>query len=805
MSQPVTGTIEPRQYFPRRFPQPYPMDFERDDVEALVALADSEDWERAYRDRSLRVVTLALGSSGAWLVWQKRPAEGYGHFEIVDARPFPGLYELLQRGLSDAMRTALGLDAARLARLARLDVLRTLIAQADLPAARASGRECLAGLAEAFAVDPARAPGDGALGRPATREPAVLARLAGRALAWFFIEPAEALGRVRQLLSLVASALDATAFDPWETSARARDPFDEFFDPAISLARLLDLQRQLRREFGPPEPNTLGYHNGELAERGVVSQALFGPERWLRCRCGRLTGPERRGERCGECGVSCVDVPHRETRFGVLHAPCGLVHPATAAAIAEVMQISVEEVRAVAQGELCWVDGAPIPTEEDGFDYGPVVIRQTLAAIAPDRVAELLVRAVPVVPVGDRPEIRLFGHEGSLAATRIDHPITAAYAALLGRICEYDRMVDLGAPALLIRQKAKDAQIQFDRVFAAITTPVDIRASEGATDGTIDGWGVREPARSVRDVHLSWHGSSDLSAAHEDHHPPTCLWLSESRIAVHLAGTTTIHDLERNAIVRRVAVGDPRLQACDESGRHILVTSNSCVFDSDDVIEGFGCFDTETGAWLDVLPGHIPAVTFGKWEPEDGVLFELRRGLSIAAGDGDRPMALCFSHGNHFVLESGDYEGLYRACIRATQTGLVVLESTALDREYEDCPVLCLDGTLVEARDEEATQRVVDDVAEAMGALWQGRHHVAHPAAMVDHPDDGWRLLRPGLLLCTPQRSLFVLGFAIECACFRPDGERLLALTPDELIIVDIGPKRIVWRAPIGILESRNR
>lgn len=371
--------------------------------------------------------------------------------------------------------------------------------------------------------------------------------------------------------------------------------------------------------------------------------------------------------------------------------------------------------------------------------------------------------------------------------TERSHPITDGYAALLGLLCDYDRMVDLGAPPILLHEKAKDAQLAFDRLLSSVSSPVNLRE--------IDGWGIRLPASAKRAVPLSWQGDAANTAGNDDDDdeatPPSCLWLDEHTIAVQWDGTAYIYNVCSGTLVRQLPIGPPRLQACSDNGRFVMVTSDSPFFGTDGAHEGFGCFDAETGIWLETLPADLPPVTFGKYDPEDGALFELSRGQSIAVQGGDRPTALCFSRGNRFVLESGDFEALVGGCIRSTESALISLDSEALDHECWDCPILSHDGTLLEPNEE-----LREEVEEAMADRWDERHFVPHPAAIVEHATDGWRMLLPGLAIASRDTDLFALGFAIEAASFRPDGERLLVVTPTEMIIIDIEGRRIVWRAP---------
>lgn len=149
------------------------------------------------------------------------------------------------------------------------------------------------------------------------------------------------------------------------------------------------------------------------------------------------------------------------------------------------------------------------------------------------------------------------------------------------------------------------------------------------------------------------------------------------------------------------------------------------------------------------------------------------------------------------MLESGDYGAICGGAIRSTESGLVVVSEKFLDRELWGCPILLEDGTLVAEPEDDAC----DELEEAMGELWEDGHHFAHPAAIVEHAKDHWRMLLPNLWLGNMRGALFALGFPIDAASFRPDGERLLVLTPQGMLVVDVDDKRISWRASLDVLQ----
>ncbi|NOU27609.1 MAG: hypothetical protein HOO96_06835 [Polyangiaceae bacterium] len=376
--------------------------------------------------------------------------------------------------------------------------------------------------------------------------------------------------------------------------------------------------------------------------------------------------------------------------------------------------------------------------------------------------------AIPVIPENERPALYIPPRDRYAGTTEIGDPLGALYASLRARIERYRRFCELDAAEVLLDLEACELQRVVDGLAAAAAQPLDVT--------TLDGWGRCSPPRPVP---LSYRGDEPDP---DDDTPPTAVWLAADTVVVARAGVAHVISLAERRVVRTLAIGAVRLQACDDAGRIVVVTGNSAFF-SDNTCERFGCIDAETGDWLDEVPEDLPAVSFGRNEPEDGWLYEHRRAAAFAI-TGDRPMALCFARGNRALLASSTCYDFADHGIRSTSTCVEEVSAAVLERRRDaPCSVLLADGTL--------TDEPADD--SAMADRWEPRMYEARPAAIAQVAGR-WRFLLPSLHIAEFDRTFVQLGFAIDAASFSPDGARLL-LVGDDLAVLDVSDVAFSWRA----------
>ena len=151
--------------------------------------------------------------------------------------------------------------------------------------------------------------------------------------------------------------------------------------------------------------------------------------------------------------------------------------------------------------------------------------------------------------------------------------------------------------------------------------------------------------------------------------------------------------------------------------------------------------------------------------------------------------ALSFARGNRSVLLSQRNDAIDGGGICATSTLLSEVSPVLLDAASKRrSPMLRADGTLVEAS--------VEDITRLEREVQERRMMAAHhpwPTAIA-RVDERWRFLVPSLHVGDVERTYFQLGFAIDSACWAPDGRRLL-VGGDELLVIDVPAGVITWRA----------
>lgn len=375
--------------------------------------------------------------------------------------------------------------------------------------------------------------------------------------------------------------------------------------------------------------------------------------------------------------------------------------------------------------------------------------RDRVAALSPS----LLVRAVPRIPLEERPARVYPPHDRFGAAVTVEDPLTIALNAVIAlgpyATCVLDPHA---APHLAMFLQSRVHRSVAQLAEAAVT-------DDDPFLGTA--WGPP----------LGGHGDDEEKLVDTGNTAaPSCVWLAEDTAVFAVDGIARVRSLSTGDELRVFSIGDLRLQACDDTGRFVLVGPVGLV----DYLPGtgFACRDLEAEAWVDPPPELAPVsylLALHEPDPDDdrtqcASLVNFRTGACI---DLEPPEDLdaSFARGNRGVL-------LLRHGLRATETGFIEIAPAILAaRTADEAPVV---------------------------------HHATPPDLRVIGPTtacarggDRWRFLLPNGNVAEGDRTLVRIGWTIWAASFSPDGRRLLVLGEHDAVIVDL-ERATVIAVPTG-------
>jgi hypothetical protein len=307
--------------------------------------------------------------------------------------------------------------------------------------------------------------------------------------------------------------------------------------------------------------------------------------------------------------------------YEMLRLPVRVVHPAMLHLAAQVLEVDIEQARHLLSDDAA---GREL--------RGPRALASRLGA-------QLLVDAIPVIPIEDRPPLFFMARDRYSNPTRIEDPLTDIYERLRAKTEHHAGYVQMDAPQRVLDIDACTVQLLVFRYADVARRPLDI--------AMLDGWGLIVPSnRELFHTTAATDGAETMSL----------LWLGDDQIIVGRNGHAFIHG--DNGVVRTFEIGNVGLQACDDAGRYIVVSNSS--------FEGFGCYDLDSGGWLKDMPPHIEPVMFLRQEDQDmnEEQFLIHNGrMQVCPLDRDVAV-LAFSRGNRaaLVFESDRYS------IRSTET-----------------------------------------------------------------------------------------------------------------------------------------
>jgi hypothetical protein len=617
--------------------------------------------------------------------------------------------------------------------------------------------------------------------------------------------------------------------------SRPRSALDHFFHPT-SVSPALDVLRASARLLDPVGPDR---SHGQVVileaprrkrgktiahRRGIWSEAIFGPLEDLCCACGETNGAERVGETCKQCGVLCAASALRDERFGHLLLPIGVVHPALAPAIGELLRMTAEEVRWVAlQSAYVPVeikDQEPIWSDRDedswrnergerlepGLDY----LRSRLAEAPPSPLradleaagfspSDLLVKAIPVVPPGDRPLCA--PDDPTILGPQLGR-VNEAYLGLIEQANQLDRLLQINAPLVIMAAGMAGIQERFDILYGALTgapAPVIEQRWRRAVDPD-EGPPSSEPYRALFVASPRAGSESEGEGAQ----PIAALWVDDERLLVQLPRAAFVIDARDGRVLAEHPIVGLTARFTDEPGRRVVFLGRAGV-DSGDEQEAVAVLsmDTPEGRWLDAYPSDLASIAAddGNADEDDEGETEYIDLLDFVSGDtatievaAEHPAKLfAIARGDRFVWLGG--RGEAGGVIVNTETAITHVALDAIPFDPSRGPFLTATGSLMdEPPDDDEADGGKDNSETDDNEDDSKADESARAPAFVLTPERRFCFLNPDGVVAENTEQLFTVAFPRCAAAFAPRGDRLLVLTREEGLIIEVSRRPRVER-----------
>jgi hypothetical protein len=544
---------------------------------------------------------------------------------------------------------------------------------------------------------------------------------------------------------------------------RRRSPLDDFFSAEAPLHVLRAVRAIASLSSGEvTSPETMGGRPWRPVRDGLYCPRIFGPVKDGVCACGFVGGPsgrppESEDERCPKCGVTAGRRRLRNERWGHVNLPAPMFHPACVPAIAELVGLSLDDVRAIARREAHLEHGELIRSASpgeltDGHNAelterlerakGPVVDELRAEGFA---ATDLMVSVVPVSPPGDRPLVRMPG------ALRMPGPRTLDYVELVAGARRLHRLMELDAPGIILRNECAMLQATLDRL---VTQP------SGASRWADEKEGVGLDARPP-DKEGFWISPPDPTR------PVAAAFVDDESILVQFPFTVVHLDLE-GQILDAFEAPSCELLGVDPDGRYALFHRN-----------GFHVRDLQEHAFLDRVPDAFPAV-FMHEDHEMAFLVDARNKRSSRLRDVvDYPAFWALSpDGLHLWVEDKEGSG----GIYGTDTALREAPGERLRCEFS-FPLLGIDGRL---EDEAYEEREPEYPFVCALALDEEDRFVTA---------DGRVIARDG-------KVQMMLAPPAPVVAFSQSAEQALVVRRDHAAIVDLEEREVSARVTLGQLAD---
>ncbi|MDI1428635.1 hypothetical protein [Polyangium sorediatum] len=559
---------------------------------------------------------------------------------------------------------------------------------------------------------------------------------------------------------------------------------DRFFSPSDVVADLQWVQKNLLDPAAPDDIRSFGrVTSGDLLRRwsnsrrrpvrdGIFCQCIFGPVSLFRCACGALSGEEHARETCERCGVLCSTPALRERRYGHVQV-VGVLHPALAPLVADVLRLSADQVRAIARCEA-WLDGDTVrPADEMDTheNHGATGLSALSAALVragadPALVAVLITRAVPLPPPGQRP---FYADLGPAMVDPWIGPLNEAWLAFVLAAQSQLHLVELAPPPVILMSRQRVVQDLFETVVhATVSPPAAIRPWPEPKPISSPVRLVGMPGRLPEDVGTDVRGLFFVDDVRLFVQRPHGSWLvtTGGDVLAHVPTCGRLATSVHGARLRMAAWMRDAWDWFDKDEYWDAVSGRASV----------AVLDLDTNAYLDTYPADMPLRLLEHDQPEDLVVGSIAGDASNGSDDGaspatrarpaplrwggDRPAVLASTRDGRFAWV-GEQES---TAVLDLDTGIPQLDPVMPSEISAEDPAVCISS---EAPFDEA---YAGEMATAMGLTPQNRFRILHGTGVVS---DGEKLL-------------FRIDARILAAAFSPAADRIAIATDEEIVLISV-------------------
>jgi hypothetical protein len=248
------------------------------------------------------------------------------------------------------------------------------------------------------------------------------------------------------------------------------------------------------------KPETINYRTYRPEKDGLFCERIFGPEKDLECACGKYSGVKYKGMICDRCGVKVTDSRVRRKRMGHIELASPVVHcwfshseskPSKLSCLLGISQLQLEQIIDHKSFVVTNPGTSPLNTgqilnqeENDDavarfstsgveLDTGAQAVRWLLRTKNLHQLQWIVLDAIAVLPPDLRPLVLL--DSGNFATSDLND----LYRWVVNRSNRLKKLVEIGAPEVIIRNEKRELQKAVDALFANCRTQDPVTDDNG--------------------------------------------------------------------------------------------------------------------------------------------------------------------------------------------------------------------------------------------------------------------------------------------------------------------------------------